>query len=432
MASMPHWPRPPWTNILKKDLNEFLEVMDLFENPHLKLPPVIHVAGTNGKGSTVAILRSIFEASGYKTHIYTSPHLLEFNERIVVSGSKISDQMAFEILERIRVKFEDKNITPTFFEAMTIAAFIAFSENPADIVILETGMGGKLDQTNIVPKPIVSVITPISFDHMEYLGDSIEKIAEQKAGIIKQNCDVVVSIQNPNALKILLDYVENNNSQSMIYGYDYFIEDFNSENFTLNFNNISETFPRSNLEGDHQIINATTAIASIKLIESKNKFKFSKEAIHKGLTNVYWPGRLQKFNIKRIYSKSYDHICYIDGAHNIDGAITVSNFISKNLKDISHKIYIIIGMTKNRNIKDIILQFKDLNPIFCCVKVLSEPSSYSSEILSQEITKFAQNSIAFDDLTDAVKFINIDSEDKKSSVIITGSLYLIADCLKLK
>ena len=159
---MPHFPMPSWRTDIKYDLENITKILAALDNPHLKLPPVIHIAGTNGKGSSVAMLKSIFEAAGYKVHAYTSPHLLEFNERIVLSGDKISDQYLFEVCERARLACSDAGAQPTFFEGTTAAAFLAFAEVKADILILETGIGGRLDATNVVPNPLITLITPIS------------------------------------------------------------------------------------------------------------------------------------------------------------------------------------------------------------------------------------------------------------------------------
>lgn len=170
---LPKWPDPSSSNFIDLGLDRVLNALEKLDNPHLKLPPVIHVAGTNGKGSTIAFLRAMLEAAGKKCHVYTSPHLVEFNERIVVAGEQISDDMLNEVIDETKNKCEE--IKLTFFEGTTLASFLAFSKVPADYVLLETGMGGRLDATNVIPNPALTIITPISFDHTEFLGDTIEK-----------------------------------------------------------------------------------------------------------------------------------------------------------------------------------------------------------------------------------------------------------------
>jgi dihydrofolate synthase/folylpolyglutamate synthase len=176
----------------KKDINLGLsrvkELLARLHHPEDKLPPVIHVAGTNGKGSTLAYLKTIFETSGYKIHRYISPHITRFNERIMIAGEEISDEALYETMEQTRIACGD--LQTTFFEGTTAGAFLAFSKTSADILLLETGMGGRLDATNVVEKPIMTIITPISDDHMEYLGDSIAKIAAEKPASSKRESHV--------------------------------------------------------------------------------------------------------------------------------------------------------------------------------------------------------------------------------------------------
>ena len=222
MVNLPSWPPVAiWQKEKRSDLELAKTLLAALGSPHKKLPPTIHIAGTNGKGSTVAILKSIFETAGYKVHSYTSPHLLEFNERINLAGKNISDHHLFELLEQVRIKAEELNLEPGFFEGTTIAAFLAFASISADILILETGLGGRLDCTNVIESPILTIITPISFDHMEHLGNSLTKIAIEKAGIIKTGVPCVIGPQNDEVYKTLFDKCEELNSPAFAYEYDY-------------------------------------------------------------------------------------------------------------------------------------------------------------------------------------------------------------------
>ena len=202
---IPFWPDAKIHNI-ELGLSRVLQLLERLGNPHLKLPPAIHIAGTNGKGSTLAFLRAIFEESGLKIHTYTSPHLVNFNERILLAGKEISDDFLNEILTECKKAAEIfPQIQVTFFEGTTVATFLAFSRVPADLLLLETGMGGRLDATNVLPEVLCSVITPISFDHEEFLGNTLAKIAYEKAGIIKKNCPVVIGKQVEEALQVIED-----------------------------------------------------------------------------------------------------------------------------------------------------------------------------------------------------------------------------------
>jgi dihydrofolate synthase/folylpolyglutamate synthase len=205
MVYLPHWPIPSTLGKTQINYETVFErmsvVLEKLDNPHKKLPPVIHVAGTNGKGSTASLLAKIFICAGYKTHIYTSPHLHDCNERIILNGEKISDSMLFKIMEETRIAAAETSLT--FMEGFTSGAFLAFSKTPADIIIIECGMGGRIDATNIIEKKLATVITPISFDHVEYLGNSIERIALEKAMIMRPETPLIVASQPKKALEII-------------------------------------------------------------------------------------------------------------------------------------------------------------------------------------------------------------------------------------
>ncbi len=193
MVSLPDWPKISlWKKPRRTNLDAMLHILEQLDNPHQKLPPVIHVAGTNGKGSTIAMLASIFQKAGYKTDCYTSPHMLEFNERININGRPVSDAHLDDILTRTRLACKKIGIEPSFFEGTTAAAFLAFSESKSDILLLETGLGGRLDCTNVIEKPLATIITSISKDHTEVLGDNILQIASEKAGIIKKDVPCII------------------------------------------------------------------------------------------------------------------------------------------------------------------------------------------------------------------------------------------------
>ncbi|MES2214911.1 MAG: Mur ligase family protein, partial [Pseudomonadota bacterium] len=223
MVHMPHWPVPLWRKT-QYDLVNISRLLEALGSPHHKLPPVIHVAGTNGKGSVVAYLSAIFKEAGYRVHSYTSPHLIDFNERIVLDSEKISDDYLWDICEGTRLAADKNQIDVRFFEGVTVAAMLAFSEVPADILILETGMGGRLDATNIVPRPVLTIITEISYDHMEYLGPTLPIIAGEKAGIIKPGIPCVISKQQDEVYEQLCIKCEAMRAGITAYEYDFGIK----------------------------------------------------------------------------------------------------------------------------------------------------------------------------------------------------------------
>ena len=427
MVNLPNWPRVPiWQKEKRDDLSLAQTLLAALGSPHKKLPPTIHVAGTNGKGSTVAMLRSIFETAGYRVHSYTSPHLLEFNERINLAGQNISDYHLFELLEKVRIKAEELNLEPSFFEGTTMAAFLAFESVPADLLILETGMGGRLDCTNIIDQPILTIITSISFDHMQHLGHTLVEIAKEKAGIIKNGVPCVIGSQQDEIYEVLFDRCDQLNSPAFCYEYDYVIEEID-DNLIYRSQKHSLIVPHpSFLLGKHQYVNASSVIAATMLVN--DVFKISSENIATGIKAAKWLGRIEKVDAEK-----YSHLAssnvqiYLDGAHNEAGACVLSSWI----KDQKKPVYIIIGMTENRNIEKFCQYFQDLVIEGRAVKVLSEPSSYDPDVISQKSKKYNINIQPSNSLELAIKELANLISTKESIIVITGSLFLVSDFYKL-
>ena len=425
---MPHFPvpKPNWKKQIKYDLENINSFLKSLGNPHLKLPPVIHIAGTNGKGSSSAMLKSIFTQAGYKVHCYTSPHLLEFNERIIVASEKISDNELWQVCEHVRVVSEKFNIEPSFFEGTTAAAFLAFANNKADILILETGLGGRFDATNVIDQPLITLITPISYDHMHVLGSTLQLIAFEKAGIMKQGTPCVISVQVPEVHEILFAKAENLAAPTFCYEYDFGIQK-TDKGFIYSSQNFTYEFPTPSLFGDHQLINAASVIALISLINKQ--FYINNEAIAKGLQNTIWSARIEKINPQKYSRLIGDNVqIWVDGAHNNSGAQALTAWIRDNLKS---PIYLILGMTKNRNIEEFCAYFKGLITKGYGIKVLSETLSYNAEIIALEASKTGIDFAASESLEEAIIDIKKINGDNKANIIITGSLFLAADFYKL-
>lgn len=419
---MPHFPVITGKNIKRCNFNDLTILLNALDNPHLNLPKIFHIAGTNGKGSSVATFSSIFSAAGYKVHSYTSPHLLEFNERIVIAGEKISDQDLWKACELVRLASIKTGIEPAFFDGITVAAFLAFAGNKADILILETGLGGRLDATNIIQTPIATLITPISYDHMDRLGNTLPLIAYEKAGIMKPNVPCVVSAQVDEVYEVLFGRA--NELESPIYSYDY---DFGlrkaKQSFTFLSKNFTHEFSYPSLLGDHQLINIASVIATINLV--KEKINVDVKAIEQGLSNIKWPGRIQKIDPKKYVNLADNNInIWIDGAHNNGGAQVLTNWMYDNLIGPT---YLIIGMTKNRNIYEFCTYFKNLVEKGYGVKVRSEPLSYSAEAIVEEGNKTEIKFVAAESLKIAIQDINKSSKKRLANIMITGSLFLVAD-----
>lgn len=447
MVNLPHWPGVPiWQpnnqQNKKLSLEQTRTILSALGDPHKHLPPTIHIAGTNGKGSSVAMLKSIFEAASLRVHSYTSPHLIEFNERINLAGKNISDYHLFELLEMVRIKSEELNLTPSFFEGTTIAAFLAFSTVPADLLILETGMGGRLDATNVIENPVLTLITSISFDHMSHLGTTLGAIASEKAGIIKSGVPCVIAPQTDEVYEVLLEKCEKLGSPAFCYEYDYVIDYINSvtpletttsslitrgEGLVYRSQKYTLSLPYPSLFGAHQCLNASAVIAATLLLN--DSFKISGMNIANGLKESKWPGRIEK-----IESERYSHLVgsnvdiYLDGAHNDAGALALSSWIKETLAE---PVYLIIGMTKNRNVESFCSAFKKIINQGRAVKVISEPSSYHPEVIANIAQNIGININSSDSLLEALQQLAKIANGQNATIIITGSLFLVSDFYKL-
>lgn len=422
MVFMPHWPKVLGKARIDLGLDRVDRLLERLGNPHLNLPPVIHVAGTNGKGSTIAFLRSFLEAAGYRCHVYTSPHLLHFNERIALRGADISDDALYQICEECRLAAEEEAIPITFFEGTTVAAFLAFSRSPADVVLLETGLGGRLDATNVIPDPALTVITPISMDHMEYLGHDIRLIAAEKAGIIKQGRPCVSSLQHESADSILQKFSAEKEAPLFAFGYDWTVEKcdngirYQSQSMTLEL-------PLPNLHGDHQIVNAATAVAACEKLEG---FTLTEEHFAKGITHAKWPARLQKLSHGALV-RDPNWSIWIDGAHN-DAA---AHILAQAVNEWDMPLYLIMGMTNNRDIAGFLKHFVPLSPFVAGVTVSTEPSAYAGGVIARAAESLQLQNDSFDDVEGAVDAIRTHFHDKPGAILCCGSLYLASDVMKV-
>ena len=297
-------------------LDRLLKLLNKLGNPHKKLPPTVHIAGTNGKGSLLSYIRHILHENGYLVHCYISPHLKSIEERFIISNKQIGKQKLYNALKYVKKINCDKPIT--FFEITTAVAFYLFAKEKADFTLLETGLGGRFDATNVIKNPIVDIITPISIDHQEFLGNSIKKIVNEKLGIIKSSSLIIIGKQNTIVKKHIKKKIRNLNNKKLIFGDQFRITNKNKKSFSIKYQSKIINFVKPQLAGDHQIENATTAICAIMQIK-KMGYKVSNKLINKGIYNTVWPGRLEKGFLKNIP-------VYLDGAHNVAGAEKIADF----------------------------------------------------------------------------------------------------------
>ncbi|MCE3254777.1 MAG: folylpolyglutamate synthase [Rickettsiaceae bacterium] len=429
MVYLPHFPIPNKLAISDNSPEKLQKILTKLGSPQENLPPVIHVAGTNGKGSAIAFLASIFQSAGYKTHIYTSPHLHHCNERIVISGNQIDDGYLYEILEEVRLASD--GVALTLFEGLTLAAILAFSKNPADICLIETGMGGRVDATNVIDKKIATILTPISFDHQEFLGNSLFAIACEKSHTMRPNVPCIIAAQDIEAAKaIKLRSVEITNPL-FEFGKDFRISVNEDGSFDFKYLDESLTnLAKPGLPGWHQYFNSALAIAAICLV--RNYFSISKDQINEGLKSVKWPSRLEKLHHKLL--KEDDEL-WIDGAHNPNGAEALSDWVKEQIVDDFEKQkpkrnYLITGFSKNKAKQEFFTPFKDVVDFICAVRVKGEPNPEEAEIITQRILESGiEEVLAKENLSEAIDFlVNLDSENP-CRIIICGSLYLARDLI---
>ena len=379
------------------DLTRLNLLMKKFQDPQDQLSNVIHIAGTNGKGSTASFLKEIVEAHGYSVNVYTSPHLINFNERIRIKKNKISEEILINILEEIEAKNENKPIT--FFEITTAAAFIAFQRNASDINIIETGLGGRLDATNIINKKRICIITKLGFDHTEYLGDTIEKIANEKAGILRENVTTIIAKQdNPQAYKALIASAKNMKANLIK------LENISSRNLL-------------GLKGSHQYDNASSAYTAAKLVIPN----ISQEKTKVGLKKIQWHGRIEHIKIGKI-TEFRNNITILDGSHNEDGAIVLDKYLKEHSKE---KYQLIIGMLNNRSARDFVNIFRSNISRAFAISIPEVKSSYNPSDLTIQLRSIGLSAFSSESLEDALK-----KTDRDLPLLITGSLYLTGHALK--
>jgi dihydrofolate synthase/folylpolyglutamate synthase len=422
------WPDPKKNKIINLGLDRVYELLRRLDNPHLKLPPTIHVAGTNGKGSVIAFLNAILVAAGYDVHCYISPHLVDFNERIIIAGKQISDQYLNEVLNECKkAALQKPEIAITFFEGTTVAAFLAFSRIKADILLLETGMGGRLDATNCLPEVLASIITPISIDHQEFLGKTLKKIAYEKAGIIKNNCPVIIAKQKKSVKNQLTEIALKKGSPIKSYQEDWNIRKY-QDHFVINFlssNKIKKLkLPLPTLAGNHQLYNAGTAIMALI---SQNKLPITEEQIKKAIPKATWPARLEKitkgkfFNIlSKNFGTNFELI--LDGSHNEDGSKTIKSWITHQPQTTT---YLIFGMLQNRSCQKFLINLKDQIDHLFAIKIDGEDKSRNPEEIAEIAKIMGIKSSATSNLKDAInKITKLHTSSNALRVIVCGSLYL--------
>lgn len=396
-------------------------------SPEKHLPPTIHIAGTNGKGSVTATLRAILEADGKRCHVYTSPHLVAFNERIRLGtdGKFVSDPRLFDALYRCEEANGGEEIT--FFEITTAAALLLFAENPADVLLLEVGLGGRLDATNVIDTPIASVVTPISMDHEKFLGGSLEKIAAEKAGIFKPGCPAVIAPQEDAVQAEIERAAKRVGTPLLSFGQDFLAMPDQGRLAYQDEGGLID-LPLSNLPGAHQVINAALAIATLKVAGLWP----GEEIAAKGLRSVNWPGRLQLLTHGPLVRKCpRNSEIWLDGGHNPGAGVSIAAFMGDQEEHSSRPLYLVTGMLTTKDPVGYFRPFHGLARHVGTVPITTSTTARDpfeladfARIAGLEATPFGSLDEA---IADIVACAEKDGEPPR--ILFCGSLYLAGEIL---
>lgn len=399
-------------------LNRMVRLLAALGHPETQLPPVIHVAGTNGKGSTIAYLHAIYETAGYHVHTYTSPHLVRFNERIVIAGHEASDAMLVPYLER--VERVSKRIPVTFFEATTAAAFLAFSGHKADVLLLETGLGGRLDATNVIAKPLATVITPIAMDHTEFLGDSLEAIATEKAGILKPNVPCITGMQAEPVFDVIAHKAQEIGAPLIGYRNDWDAV-IDRDGFELTFRGALHRLPFPSLPGTHQVHNAALAVVTALVVQSS--LKVTLEQITQGIGKAHWPARLQRLKHGTLVQLWHGDVM-LDGGHNEAAAEALAAWITEQEKPV----HLVVGMMQRKDVAAFFQPLSGAAAGVLCIEIPHHKDVHSASALAKAAKAAGcKNVVMAPSLEAGVSML---AKRMDGVLLVTGSLFLAGEILK--
>ena len=395
-------------------------------HPERRLPPVIHVAGTNGKGSTVAFARAILEAAGKRAHVYTSPNLVRLNERFRLArdggGKFVEDDELADILSECEAKNGDEPIT--VFEIETAAAFLLFTRHPADFLLLEVGLGGRLDATNVVERPVATVVTRVSLDHREFLGDTIESIAAEKAGILKPGVPGVIASQAREALAVIERQAARMKAPLSIAGENWTATEERGRLVYQDDDGLLD-LPAPRLYGRHQFENAGTAIATLRV----GGLKLPAAAFESGMLRVDWPARMQRLSQGRLAPLlPAESELWLDGGHNADGGRAIAAALADLEERVSRPLILIVGMLSTKDAEGFLRNFTGL-----ARRVITVPIHQDKALPAAALADIARGigipALARDDVESALGTIGKLELAPAPRVLITGSLYLAGEVL---
>jgi dihydrofolate synthase/folylpolyglutamate synthase len=405
-------------------LERMQRLMAQLGHPERKLPPTIHVAGTNGKGSTIAYLRAIFEAAGLSVHVYTSPHLVRMNESIRLGGMLVSDVDLYDAFAHVEAVNAGASVT--LFEAETAAAFHLFASHPADVLLLEVGLGGRLDATNVIEAPAASVITPIAIDHTDFLGDTVEKIAAEKAGIIKRRVPVIIADQLPQVAAVLEAQARKLHAPTHSAGQDWHISVERGRLVYQDDRGLMDlAAPR--LFGRHQFGNAGLAIAALRALP---QFRFDPSIYERGVAGAEWPARMQRLTSGTLLSLAPDESeLWLDGGHNAEGGRVIAEALGDLEERVPRPLVVIVGMMANKDASGFLANFAGLTRHIIAVPIPDRAGIMPVEKLVDAGRALGMRVETADSAGAALQSLRRLAYEVPPRVLICGSLYLAGHVL---
>ena len=412
-------------------LGRIERLLEKLGNPQDKLPPVIHIAGTNGKGSAGAFCRAILEAEGLAVHVHTSPHLVHWHERFRIGergrpGQLVNDAVLAEAIRRVAKANDGEAIT--VFEILTATAFLLFAEHPADATVMEVGLGGRYDATNVMKKPAASLIMPISLDHQAFLGDRVELIAAEKAGIIKSGVPVVIGFQQEDAARhTVVSTADRLGCTVSVYGQDYHAHEEHGRLVYQDETGLSDlTLPQ--LPGRHQLSNAAAAIRALKAAG----FTISDRAIEQGLQRAKWPGRMQRVTDGPLLDKAVAGAeIWIDGGHNPAAGLAIAEMLAELEERKERPLFLVSGMIDTKDPVGYFTAFSGMARHVYTVPVHGSEAGIDPVVLAEDAASAGLSSQPAADVYQALAMMHEDFKDMEAPprILIGGSLYLIGDVL---
>ncbi|WP_299717012.1 folylpolyglutamate synthase/dihydrofolate synthase family protein [Tardiphaga sp.] len=405
-------------------LDRMTRLLAQLDHPEAKLPPVIHVAGTNGKGSTIAYLRAICEAAGLRVHVFTSPHLVRLHESIRLAGALVGDDellAAYAHCERVNA-----GAPITLFEVETAVAFTLFAKHPADVVLLEVGLGGRLDATNVIEKPAACVFTPIGIDHTDFLGDTLLKIAAEKAGIIKRRVPVITAEQSPEVTAVIEQQARKGHAPTYSAGQEWHVGVERGRLVYQDDRGLMD-LAAPKLFGRHQFGNAGLAIATLRALDL---FKIDSAAYEAGVARAEWPARMQRLTSGRLVEIApKDSEIWLDGGHNADGGRVVAAALGDLEERVSRPLVAIVGMMANKDAAGFLANFAGLTRHIIAVEIPDRVGAMTPEALADAARSLGMRVEISASVAAALTSLTKLAYEVPPRILIAGSLYLAGHVL---